>query len=183
MGALFWLIGVEDALNFLRVVGLGQRKHQQDAALLRVQRVGHHQSQLFVIMFAVAYDHTATSARRAHDGNTGLNRCDNRRLNGFRDAAVASASVDNAFRTSLDRVIDDTASWRSPFVTRFKPSSCLPIQSKTLPSAAAILESPCEAVPTIGLAKGAIYRSSAAKSLGVGLLFVSSRTDALALWQ
>ena len=49
-------VGVEHPLNFLGVVGLGQREHHEDARLLGIERVGNDIVHFVVLRLAVASD-------------------------------------------------------------------------------------------------------------------------------
>ena len=90
---------VEHPLNLLRVARLRESQHEQDARLLRIERVRYHEVLLVVVRLAIARDDAVAHPARAHDDDAFLARLDQRRLDGrSRQAAVADAGVDEGFR-------------------------------------------------------------------------------------
>src|SRR5882672_12108418 len=91
-------IRVEHPLDFLRVAGLRQCEHQQNARLLRIERIRDDEIEVVVLRFAVPGDDPVADAARAHDDDALLPGFDERWLHGGpREAPVSNAGVDDAF--------------------------------------------------------------------------------------
>src|SRR5579862_2125720 len=100
-------IRVEHSLYFLGVAGLGESEHEQDAGLLRIQRVRNDEVELVILGLAVAGDDAVADPARPHDDHALLARIDEGWLDRRpREAAITDAGVHDALVAGGDECVD-----------------------------------------------------------------------------